>query len=152
MDLLGEWIRTIRIAKDRSAIEMEATSVSSAGPFLYRCSNDCCNEVWIEHVTGVDSILSSCNEPEKQIVALDLHVVDDLEPHLIANQIQRTESKDGGDAGVETTYYFRLRTKKGTFTIELRNNHNGYYGGKLERALPGELPRDLEWVDVKEDL
>ena len=80
--------------------------------FTFATENDCCNRVWIEHLEGVELVIGK--------EATD----------LIVKRKEVDESIDNGD-GCEEAIIYTIVTTGGYTDIELRNNHNGYYGGKL---------------------
>lgn len=73
--------------------------------------NDCCNAVWIEYVEGVELVLGK-------------KVTD------IRRNIQDVPESIDGD-GFEEAISYTIVTEGGFLDVELRNNHNGYYGGKI---------------------
>jgi hypothetical protein len=82
------------------------------GPFIYSAYGDCCNTVWFAHIT--------------------------LPPRLDGSFVMSVESKDwrnstaymGGDDAEEEAFW-SLITSNGYIDIEVRNSHNGYYGGEV---------------------
>jgi hypothetical protein len=84
---------------------------TNEGIYSFVTENDCCNKVWIEHLEGVELIIGK-------------EVTD-----IIRKTTGVYESIDGG--GVEEAILYTIVTTGGYLYIELRNNHNGYYSGKL---------------------
>jgi hypothetical protein len=82
------------------------------GPFIYTASGECCNTVWFAHIT--------------------------LPPRLDGSFVMSVESKEwrhasayiGGDDAEEEAFW-SLMTSNGYIDIEVRNSHNGYYGGDV---------------------
>jgi hypothetical protein len=90
--------------------------------FRFNTGNDCCNSVWFNHVTGVD-ILGDGN-------SFDL---------LRGAQVLEVESKDfERQVDDEDAYeciddaFITIRTDRGYIDLEVRNSHNGYYGGHID--------------------
>jgi hypothetical protein len=75
---------------------------------------DCCASAWVEDVNPYATEL-----PAK------------------VTAVEGRWSIDGehGDA-VEDTGFFSIRTERGHIDVELRVNHNGYYGGQLDYRGP----------------
>jgi hypothetical protein len=88
--------------------------------FRYDTSNDCCNSVWVNHMTGVDAV-GKGNSFDLLRGALVLSAEDK----------EWTENRDGSDEGHEVIQdgFYTLVTDRGYIDVEVRNSHNGYYGG-----------------------
>ena len=99
--------RITNIFWDRDDIEFVCVNSS----YTFVTDADCCNKVWIEHVEGMELVLG--------------HTVRDVE-----RKTEGVEESVDGD-GVEEAITYTLHTTGGFLDIELRNNHNGYYGGRL---------------------
>jgi len=89
--------------------------------YRFDTENDCCNSVWFNHVSGVN-ILGEGN-------SFDL---------LRGAEVLAVESKGWGDDrsdedGHEVVQdaFWTIRTDRGYIDIEVRNSHNGYYGGSV---------------------
>ena len=101
----------------------------------YDTDNDCCNSVWFNHINGVNVLTNN---------SFDL---------LRGALVLSTEDKDwvnidgADDYDVIEDICFTLRTDRGYIDIEVRNSHNGYYGGRViesEQAVDGV--EDLQQV------
>lgn len=89
--------------------------------FRYDTENDCCNSVWVNHITGVD-ILGEGNE-------FDL-----LRGALVTGAEDKGWSENRDDEeGYEVVQdgFWTIRTDRGYIDVEVRNSHNGYYGGSF---------------------
>lgn len=98
---------------------------------VYATENDCCNEVWFNHISGVD-------------IAGGAVVKDVIEKTWTPVDPTRQE--------VEEAILWTLKTDKGYIDIEVRNSHNGYYGGdvcKVEQ--PSHYDHQEMFTDVTED-
>jgi len=89
--------------------------------YRFNTENDCCNSVWFNHVSGVN-ILGEGN-------SFDL---------LRGAEVLAVESKGWGDNrsdedGHEVVQdaFWTIRTDRGYIDLEVRNSHNGYYGGSV---------------------
>jgi hypothetical protein len=89
--------------------------------YRFDTENDCCNSVWFNHVSGVN-ILGEGN-------SFDL---------LRGIEVLSVESKGWGDNrsdedGHEVVQdaFWTIRTNRGYIDLEVRNSHNGYYGGSV---------------------
>ena len=91
--------------------------------FYYFTSGECCNTVWINHMTGVD-ILNKDNSFDILRGALVTAAEDK------GWSEDRPDDEDGYD--VIQDGFFTLSTDRGYIDFEVRNSHNGYYGGSFE--------------------
>ena len=78
------------------------------GAFIFASAvGECCSRSWFEHIEGEDALIGS---PVLAVV----------------------EKKSAPDYGELTQFYgWTLETARGRFDIEMRNESNGYYGGKI---------------------
>jgi hypothetical protein len=89
--------------------------------YRFDTANDCCNSVWFNHVNGVDSVLGSGN-------SFDI---------LRGATVLAVESKDFERQDLEDEHecvddaFVTIRTDRGYIDLEVRNSHNGYYGGSI---------------------
>lgn len=90
--------------------------------YCFRTENDCCNTVWFNHVNGVETVLGEGN------------VFDILRGAMVTAveskgwSDDRTD-KDGHD--VIQDGFWTIATDRGYIDLEVRNSHNGYYGGSV---------------------
>ena len=103
-------------------------------------SNDCCNSVWVNHITGLH-ILGEGN-------SFDL-----LKGALVTGSEDKGWGENRSDKdGYEVIQdgFWTLRTDRGYIDIEVRNSHNGYYGGTFDYNEDGiKGVEDLK--EVRED-
>lgn len=78
---------------------------------------DCCSESWIEHFDHIPADAIIVNLIEKDVTGLQKEGYDE-ETNSFHYRLQQ--------------YFYEIVTDKGSFTIEMRNSSNGYYGGYLE--------------------
>lgn len=118
-NLIGERINGIFLneSNDRLCIR-----TINGKEFYYYTSGECCNTVWINHMTGVDVVARS-------------NSFDILRGALVTG----AEDKGWGENLCEDDGYdvvqdgfFTLTTDRGYIDFEVRNSHNGYYGGSFE--------------------
>ena len=92
----------------------------------YNTENDCCNSVWFNHITGVDAVGKGNS--------FDL---------IRGALVLATEDKGWGENRHEDDYdvvqdgFWTIRTDRGYIDIEVRNSHNGYYGGNVSEDTTG---------------
>lgn len=107
----------------------------------YDTSNDCCNSVWVNHITGVN-ILGEGN-------SFDL-----LKGVLITGAEDKGWSEDRTDIDeyeVVQDAFWTLHTDRGYIDIEVRNSHNGYYGGSFDYNDSSDLSDIEDLREVRED-
>jgi len=144
-NLLGKRINAVYLANGNETVVFRDTE----GKFYrYDTCNDCCNTVWVNHVVGVDLLGKG-------------DVFDLMRGALVTGSEDKewTDNcpwtpEDGGDYGdVIQDGFYTLKTDRGYIDFEVRNDHNGYYGGMF---LENE---DLDWEfedlenlkEIKED-
>jgi hypothetical protein len=138
-NLIGERINSIFLREDNERIIFRTVDGKE---FKYYTSGDCCNTVWINHVTGV-SVLGEGN------------TFDILRGALVTG----SEDKGWGDNRSDENEYdviqdgfFTLITDRGYIDFEVRNSHNGYYGGNFEfEDSPEDDSHEYTYRTVVED-
>ncbi len=118
-NLIGERINSILLNEDNNRLIVRTIH---GREFHYYTSGDCCNTVWINHMTGVN-VLGEGN------------TFDILRGALVTGAEDKgwndnRESDSGYD--VIQDGFFTLMTDRGYIDFEVRNSHNGYYGGSFE--------------------
>lgn len=116
--LRGERINGLFVGNDKWSLVFRTVDGKF---FRFNTGNDCCNSVWFNHINGVD-ILGTGN-------SFDL---------LRGAQVLEVESKDferliNTDDAYECIddAFITIRTDRGYIDLEVRNSHNGYYGGSI---------------------
>ena len=103
---------------------------------VFSANGDCCNHVWINHLSGLKMLLN------RKIVKVEEIPMTDI------------SHEDNSDSYVES-FGFKIITDLGYVDLELRNAHNGYYGGWLEYVSKEDLEIYKHFVndlkEVKED-
>lgn len=137
-NLIGERINGILLNESNDRLIIRTIE---GREFHYYTSGDCCNSVWINHMTGVN-VLGEGN------------TFDILRGALV------TGSEDKGwndnresDSGYDVIQdgFFTLTTDRGYIDFEVRNSHNGYYGGNFEHDERPDIEADVHWRTVTED-
>jgi len=117
-NLIGERINGVFLGNEGWTLVFRTVQ----GRFLrYDTENDCCNSVWFNHINGLN-ILGEGN-------SFDL---------LRGAQVLSVEDKGWSDdrsdedvGGVIQDAFWTIKTDRGYIDIEVRNSHNGYYGGNV---------------------
>ena len=90
--------------------------------YCFRTQNDCCNTVWFNHVNGVETVLGEGN------------VFDILRGAMITGVESKGWTDDRTDENgydVVQDGFWTIATDRGYLDLEVRNSHNGYYGGSV---------------------
>lgn len=124
-NLIGETIRKCEVSQDRNSIVFTTDNKKIA----YKTHGGCCSDSWIEHFER-DGIEGSTVIDVKNFNIDDDNSKNDLTDLLSTKYPDRQQECD-------RAYFYEIVTDKGSFTIEMRNSSNGYYGGWLtEEILP----------------
>ena len=110
--------------------------------YCFRTENDCCNTVWFNHVNGVETVLGEGN------------VFDILRGALVT----AVESKGWTDDRTDEDGYdviqdgfWTIATDRGYIDLEVRNSHNGYYGGSVVYDAESDMSKIENLQAVTED-
>ena len=109
--------------------------------FRYNTGNDCCNSVWVNHITGVDAVGKG-------------NSFDLLRGALVIGAEDKGWGEDRNDEdGYEVVQdgFWTIRTDRGYIDIEVRNSHNGYYGGSFDEDENVDLHEIENLTEVLED-
>lgn len=124
-DLIGRRINGMFLGNDGWTLAFRTTDGLW---FRYDTENDCCNSVWVNHVTGVNIIGEANNS------------FDIIRGALVVSAEDKGwgENRDGED-GYEVVQdaFWTILTDRGYIDIEVRNSHNGYYGGSFTQSDSG---------------
>ncbi|HET8688280.1 MAG TPA: hypothetical protein VFM18_16850 [Methanosarcina sp.] len=111
--------------------------------YRYDTRNDCCNSVWVNHIAGLDAI------GEGEDNSFDL-----LRGALVLSAEDKgwTDNRydESGCEAVQDGFY-TIKTDRGYIDIEVRNSHNGYYGGSFDAADYPKLSEISDLREVRED-
>jgi len=136
-NLVGQRINGIFLGNDSWALVVRTID----GKFhRYDTENDCCNSVWFNHINGV-TILGEGN-------SFDL---------LRGALVTETEDKGWGENHSEEGYevvqdgFWTIKTDRGYIDIEVRNSHNGYYGGSVKYNEDGSVENIEDLRQITED-
>ncbi len=106
-DLIGRTVISVYINSDKDLLRFNFTD----GSLFLSATGDCCSTSWYEHISGLDWLIGS--------------------PIVSAEEIEMPNAK-GNEYELVQCYGYKLKTDKGIFEIEMRNESNGYYGGSME--------------------
>jgi hypothetical protein len=133
-NLIGQRITGVFLGNDAWTVVFRTTE---GRYFRYDTENDCCNSVYVNHITGVDAVVGDGN-------SFDL-----LRGAVVTGGEDKewTDDRDGSSEGCEVISdgFFTLHTDRGYIDIEVRNDHNGYYGGRFV-----EFTGDFALADVED--
>ena len=89
--------------------------------YCFRTENDCCNTVWFNHVNGVETVLGEGN------------LFDVLRGAMVTGVEDKgwTEDREDGYDVIQDGFW-TIATDRGYIDLEVRNSHNGYYGGSVK--------------------
>jgi hypothetical protein len=89
--------------------------------YCFRTENDCCNQVWFNHVNGVETVLGEGN------------LFDVLRGAMVTGVEDKgwTEDREDGYDVIQDAFW-TIKTDRGYIDLEVRNSHNGYYGGSVK--------------------
>jgi len=136
-NLIGRRINGIFLGNDAWTVVFRTTEGEY---FRYDTGNDCCNSVWFNHINGVDAVGRGNS--------FDL---------LRGAMVLSVEDKDWVRQDNDNAYEviedvcFTLRTDRGYIDIEVRNSHNGYYGGRVTEDEDVDLNSIEDLKEVVED-
>lgn len=139
-NLVGERINSILLNESNDRLIVRTIN---GREFHYYTSGDCCNTVWINHMTGVD-VLGKGN-------TFDL-----LRGALVTGSEDKGWGENHSDEDEDSwdviqDGFFTLKTDRGYIDFEVRNSHNGYYGGSFEVDEYPDIDTDCVYREVRED-
>ena len=117
--LRGERINGIFLGNDNWALVFRTVNGKY---FRFDTQNDCCNSVWFNHINGA-TILGEGNSFDLLRGALVTEVED--------KGWGENRSDEQGYEVVQDAFW-TIKTDRGYIDLEVRNSHNGYYGGSIE--------------------
>ena len=131
-DLIGRRINGMFLGNDGWTLAFRTTDGQW---FRYDTDNDCCNSVWVNHVTGVNIIGEANNS------------FDIIRGALVVSAEDKGWGENRSDDEYEVVQdgFWTIRTDRGYIDIEVRNSHNGYYGGHVKSL----DENDIDLKDLK---
>lgn len=127
--LVGKRVQEVHLSVNNTYIKF----LTNEGNFCFFTESDCCSESWINHISGIETLLG-------EIVTK----VDKIE----MPEIQKDEPDFSGRQKVDRIYSFKIFTLQGICELEMRNSSNGYYGGSLEST---EIPYEEIMRNITEN-
>lgn len=100
--------------------------VLDAGAIRLRPEGDCCANCYIAHVDGSETLTDAV-----------VTEIENLELPRVPLTAEESTASDAVDS-----WGHRIHTTKGICTIDMRVEHNGYYGGRLECEEIDTAPED----------
>lgn len=134
MGIIGKTVQQVRMNPARTYLVFDCTDGSKV---CFYTSGDCCSRSWIEHAQNLDWIKG------RKIVGLtkaDLRRfnAEEKEPGTWLHPAKY------GDDHIQV-YSASFAFEDGNaFTVEFRNQSNGYYGGDLEEV----AEKDVPWNEI----
>ena len=136
--LLGKRINGIFLGNDKWTLAFRTVE----GQYVrYDTQNDCCNSVWFNHISGVN-ILGDGNSFDL-LRGVEVLAVEDK------GWSDNRDDEDGYE--VVQDGFWTIRTDRGYIDIEVRNSHNGYYGGSVVHVEDSDLTNVVDFEQVVED-
>jgi hypothetical protein len=132
-NLIGKRINGIFVDETRTELAFRTTEGRYLG---YVTCGDCCNSVYINHFSGAD-VVGEGNSFDLLRGALVLAVEDK----------GWTEDREEGYEVVQEGFW-TIKTDRGYIDLEVRNEHNGYYGGHIEEDEDADV---TDLTELKED-
>lgn len=124
-ELLGKRIKKLYINDDKTILVFETATRELIG---FQTEGECCNSVWFDKVSGVSALRR-----------YDEEVFDVIAGGATVNRIEEkswteipTDDEEGYHDVLENCI-ITIATDHGYLDIEVRNSHNGYYGGHVNR-------------------
>ena len=133
-NLIGQRINGIFVNDTHDRVAFR----TNEGRYLgFYTSGECCNNVYINHMSGTE-VLGEGNSFDLLRGALVLGVEE--KEWVEVNEHDRGECVEDG--------FFTIRTDRGYIDFEVRNEHNGYYGGHVGEEDDFDL---TEMHELRED-
>jgi hypothetical protein len=123
--LVGKRINGIFLNEDNTKVVFRTIEDERIGFYVH---GDCCNTVYINHFQGVD-VVGNGNSFDLLRGALVTEVEE--KEWVTLDEEDEVDEDSWTDECVEDGF-FTISTTQGYIDFEVRNEHNGYYGGHLE--------------------
>jgi hypothetical protein len=136
--LLGQRINGLLIGNDGWTLVFRTIQ----GRYIrFDTENDCCNSVWFNHISGLGAVG-------------DGNVFDILRgAEVLAVEDKGWGENRSDEEGYEVIQdgFWTIRTDRGYIDIEVRNSHNGYYGGSVSHVEDADVGKIEDLREVVED-
>jgi len=136
-ELIGKKINGIFLGNDKWTLVFRDVEGKH---YRFDTSNDCCNTVWINHITGVDCVRSG-NDVFSLLRGAEV---------ISAEDKGWGENRDDDEYEVVQDGFWTIKTDRGYIDIEVRNSHNGYYGGGFDPS-DEDISDIQDLIEIKED-
>src|SRR5579859_2185574 len=125
-NLVGKHVKGISYASRGEAEHLSygdgdtriSIALASGEVYTYLTEGDCCNSVFVEAIENSEALADAI------VTRTESGVCDSI----VSGSFENCDVVEAG--------FWRIYTNKGTCTIEVRNSHNGYYGGNVVRENP----------------
>ncbi|MGG3758204.1 hypothetical protein ABET26_21730 [Bacillus anthracis] len=133
--LVGKTIEKVFIGNDKWSLRF----ITNDGIVEWNTENECCNEVWFEHLDDLDALVGA--------------TVIEVEGDRWGDWNDISEEDEYGEVLEQS--FLKIKTHNGVCTVEVRNSHNGYYGGSVNEKL-SEYEKEIfedddKWKEVTEE-
>ena len=110
--LVGKTVEKMEVNSEKDVIKFSLLG----GEVIYASAiGEYCSRSWFEHLEGEDALIG--------------HPVLGVVEREMSKPIDKTGAPDYGE--LTEFYGWTIETARGRFDIEMRNESNGYYGGKV---------------------
>lgn len=127
--LEGNVVRSVFVSDDQGYLKF----LTDKGEFTFAAYGDCCSESWFADIIGINTLFN-----QEVIITEEVSMA-----HVQQDDRCRQE--------YDQFYGFKITTNKGVTDIIFRNSSNGYYGGSLERVLPGHDISSVKFIQITDD-
>lgn len=127
-NLIGKRINAIFMGDDDWTIVFRTVEGTH---YQYQTQKDCCNTVWVNHLSGMRALGAGDNNSFDLLRGAMVLSAEDKE----WTENRNWADDDGGEYGdVIQDGFYTITTDRGQIDIEVRNSHNGYYGGSFDEV------------------
>ncbi|PEU16815.1 MULTISPECIES: hypothetical protein [unclassified Bacillus (in: firmicutes)] len=133
--LIGKTIEKIYIGNDDCSLQF----VTNEGVINWETEGGYSNYVWFEHLDDLDALIGG--------------TVIEVDGDRYGEWKDISDEDEHGE--VLEQAFLKIKTNKGVCTIEVRNSHNGFYGGRVNEELSEYYKEyfeyDPSWKELKEE-
>jgi hypothetical protein len=146
--LVSEYINGLFIGNDQWTIVFRT---AGGKYFRFDTQKDCCNSVWYNHISGIEVVLGVPDNNVFDLLSGALVTGVEEKGWSTAQEEQPlTDSKYVCEEVIEDGFW-SIYTDRGQIDIEVRNSHNGYYGGSISYVFPTEFHKIENLKQVTKD-